>query len=673
MNAVSKIKKLGKLSPEISAVEREWTNVLFDLYSEASKSPKAFFDAEEVALDFVSRGDHDEFMIETMHHLMLFCDVAPDTLCRVATKLIGDNQYHNAFHEEFKIKLFSVILEKLRTAERSERTTRIAYWMREYARKNEKASGLVMSFSQLYISLAVFFSALPDESSKKNAMECYLRASRVTDESWHLKFESQELAFMNAIGGKKELERFERLHSVEKEREIHERLLGLIAQAVNGTHKDEANRAVCEIIEEFFYGICIAEIQACECESMAFGIGIGSCGATCTSAKASKTVRRGNRFVSIPLGQGHNLLLQYPANLEAVFSRILDQRRDFIKTNISSLLTIIMKDRELSEANSYLAEANERLDRQIRTDALTGLPNMRQYEDDLPLFADMPNVASLLVKIENLSDINGAYGMDTGSEFIRNVSGNLIRQFFGDRENWKVYRTAPKEFLIIGEYRQERTGVEFVDIVPYFYEMCSMFTFFPKTDLLPGRGKDGLCLRAQASISYSDHVKTDIYKKLHIAMQDTVSGSKVVPFDDDRHSEERVRKNLEGGTAVTEAITEKRIIPYYQAIVDNKTGRVEKYECLARMVDREGKIHPPYAFVDHAKRAGTIPLLTRLMSEQACDDLRHAKTCFSINISWQDLADPDLVSDLVKLMSKYEIEPKRVTFEILEEALLSNR
>lgn len=147
----------------------------------------------------------------------------------------------------------------------------------------------------------------------------------------------------------------------------------------------------------------------------------------------------------------------------------------------------------------------------------------------------------------------------------------------------------------------------------------------------------------------------------------------MVAFNDDRHSEERVRKNLEGGTAVTEAITEKRIIPYYQAIVDNKTGRVEKYECLARMVDREGTIHPPYVFVDHAKRAGTIPLLTRLMSEQACQDLRHAKTHFSVNISWQDLADPDLVGDLIKLMSKYEIEPNRVTFEILEEALLSNR
>lgn len=197
--AISKIKKMGRLTEETAILEREWTGVLFSLYSGACGSEKSFSSAEEVATDFVARKDHDEFMIETMHHLMLFCDVSADTLCKVATKLIGDNQYHNAFHEEFKIKLFSVILDKLRSAERSERTVKVAYWMREYAKNNEKASGLVMSFSQLYISLAVFLSSLPDETAKKSAMECYLRACRVTDESWHLKFENQEAAFLESV------------------------------------------------------------------------------------------------------------------------------------------------------------------------------------------------------------------------------------------------------------------------------------------------------------------------------------------------------------------------------------------------------------------------------------------------------------------------------------------
>lgn len=676
--AVQKIKKLGKMTPEIEIVEEESIAVFLELYGKASGTTKFFENAEEVALDFVSRSDHDEFMIETMHHLMLFCNVSTDILCRVAQKLIGENQYHNAYHEEFKIKLFSVILEKLRAGERSERTASIAYWIREYARKNEKASGLVMSFSQLYISLAVFFASMGDENSKRNAMECYLRSTRVTDETWQLKFEHQETAFIAAIGGKTELERFEKFHSSEMELEIHGRLLALMARVVNGTNKEEANRAVCDIIEEFFYGICVAEIHPCTCESMDFGFVSGSCEARCVPKADTNTIRRGNRPATISLGQGHYLLLQYPANLETVFNRILDQRKDFIRTNISSLLTIITKDRELSEANQYLADAVAKLDRQIHTDALTGLANMRQYEDNLPLFADMPSVSSILVRIENLSEVNGAYGMKTGDEFIVKIADGPLSQFFMDsQDQWKVYRTAlPEEFLIIGDYQADRNGIPFKDIVGYFHELFSTFTFYPKGTNDSGDEKDGLCLRPQAAISYSDAINTDIYERLHVAIQEAAKGTKVVAFDESKHSEAKVLENLRGGSILTEALKGNRVIPFYQAIIDNKTGRVEKYECLARIliVDSEtGKetILRPVAFVDHAQRAGTIPLLTRRMFERVCQDLKDCDTKFSVNISWQDLADPEITTDLIGMMRKYGIAPERVTFEILEEALLS--
>lgn len=267
LTAYQKAKRFAPLSQEAADAERGWMHTLFCLYSEAAGCEKTFSDANELVTDFVNRKGHDEFMIETVHHLALFCDLSADTLCRIATKLISDNQYSNAFHEEFKIKLFSIILEKLRLAERSERAGRVANWIREYARKNEKASGLVMSFSQLYISLAVFLSSLGTESDKQAAMECYLRASRVTDESWQIKFEREEALFLESIGGKEEFERYERYHAVEKEREIHGQLLALIAKAVHGTRKDEANRSVCEIVEEFFYGICTAEIRSCECDA----------------------------------------------------------------------------------------------------------------------------------------------------------------------------------------------------------------------------------------------------------------------------------------------------------------------------------------------------------------------------------------------------------------------
>lgn len=187
-----------------------------------------FENVEEISFDFANREDHEEFMIETVHHLLLFGKTSEEILFRVAMKLIKDDQYHNAYHEEFKIKLFSVIIEKFRGLEKSEKTVKAAYWIREYARKHEKASGLVLSFSQLYISLATFFAELPEKSAKEDAMECYLRASRVTDESWKSKFEGYESQFLISIGGKEKLQGFEELHFVKMERDIHARLLRLI-------------------------------------------------------------------------------------------------------------------------------------------------------------------------------------------------------------------------------------------------------------------------------------------------------------------------------------------------------------------------------------------------------------------------------------------------------------
>ena len=144
-------------------------------------------------------------------------------------------------------------------------------------------------------------------------------------------------------------------------------------------------------------------------------------------------------------------------------------------------------------------------------------------------------------------------------------------------------------------------------------------------------------------------------------------------YEENRHSEEIILANIRGGSLISEALKENRVVPYYQAIVDNRTGKVVKYECLARIVEPDGKIIPPSSFVEHAKRAGTIPLITRMIFSKACRDLRGTDTHFSFNISWQDLADPELVPELISEMEENGIDPSRVTCEILEEALLANR
>ncbi len=670
LTAIAKIRKIQPLDERLLELERKWLDVLFKLYSKVSGSGREFTDVAEVAVDFVRQEDHEEFMIETVHHLLLFGEVSEETLFRVATKLIKDDQYHNAYHEEFKIKLFSVIIEKFRGLERSEKTAKVALWIREYARTHEKASGLVLSFSQLYISLAAYFASLPGKASRENAMECYLRASRVTDQSWKAKFEGHEAEFLRLIGGNEKLKEFEEYHSLKMERDIHARLLKLIGDTIRGGSDFDAYRAACEIVEEFFFGMCSAQIKACGCELSEFGLSTTDCAKTsCVPKDSGGGVLRGNGHAPVPLGYGHYLSLQYPANLEKAFSRIFGQHREFIHNNISNLLSIITDRHQLSETNVHLREANERIDRQLRADALTGLPNLRQYEDDLPLFSDIPKVASILIKVENLTEVNGAYGIDTGDKFLKSIVDGPINQFFAtNQELWKVYRTSPKEFLIIGDYQENENGIPFSDVVPYFHELFSSFAFFPEAENLGGESRNGLCLRARIAVSYSDQLKTDIYKKLQIAMEETRKGHRVVAYDETHHSERRIIANLKGGALVAEALHGNLFEPHYHGIIDNATGKFTKFESLSRIVKADGTVLSPGAFIDHAEQGGTIPFITRQMFEKNCRALSGTDTHFTININWQDLADPELVAYLREKMERFDIHPSRVTIEILEKA-----
>lgn len=231
----------------------------------------------------------------------------------------------------------------------------------------------------------------------------------------------------------------------------------------------------------------------------------------------------------------------------------------------------------------------------------------------------------------------------------------------------------PKEFLFVEAAKDDRNrGEEDFELLVQELQSSAMAHTFNLDDLMPENGENEARLHAQIAISYSSDTKTEVYQKLHIAIQDAKGGPKIVRYDGERHSEDRLKRNLAGNSLVTEAIMEDRIVPYYQAIVDIRTGEVRKYECLARLRTREGEILPPIAFIEHAKYAGVLPMITRTMFDKACRDLANTDAHFSINVSWQDLADPSLMTDLEDMMTKYGIAPERVTIEILEEALLAN-
>jgi EAL domain-containing protein (putative c-di-GMP-specific phosphodiesterase class I) len=116
---------------------------------------------------------------------------------------------------------------------------------------------------------------------------------------------------------------------------------------------------------------------------------------------------------------------------------------------------------------------------------------------------------------------------------------------------------------------------------------------------------------------------------------------------------------------VREALTNNAIVPYYQPIIDNKTMKIVKYECLARLVDFNSII-APYYFIEPARLAGLLPKITETMFVKAFKYFQNKSHGFSLNITEDDLRANYLPSFLKHLANEYTIDPSMVTLEILE-------
>ena len=85
----------------------------------------------------------------------------------------------------------------------------------------------------------------------------------------------------------------------------------------------------------------------------------------------------------------------------------------------------------------------------------------------------------------------------------------------------------------------------------------------------------------------------------------------------------QVQQRSNGQQMLQSALDERRVIVYYQPIVDLSGGSVAGFEALARIADHDGSILPPAAFIAVAEDSGLIvPLGAQVLEmamREACD------------------------------------------------------
>jgi EAL domain-containing protein (putative c-di-GMP-specific phosphodiesterase class I) len=177
-------------------------------------------------------------------------------------------------------------------------------------------------------------------------------------------------------------------------------------------------------------------------------------------------------------------------------------------------------------------------------------------------------------------------------------------------------------------------------------------------------------IRITAGISFSN--KNNKLITADIALQSAKKDHKdFIVFYDELDKFREYEKNMLWTKKLKSAFNNDRIQVYFQPIVNNKTLKVDKYECLVRLIDEDGKVVAPYFFLDISKKSNQYTKLTKIVLQKSFQEFENLPFEFSVNISYEDIENPDFLDFIKKLLKKYNVS-NRVVFEILEDSSIKN-
>jgi len=119
---------------------------------------------------------------------------------------------------------------------------------------------------------------------------------------------------------------------------------------------------------------------------------------------------------------------------------------------------------------------------------------------------------------------------------------------------------------------------------------------------------------------------------------------------------------------ILEAIEQRRVIPFFQPILDVQTRRVVGYEVLSR-IEAGDTIVRAEEFVEIAEKMGVIHRLDTLVIELALTSLReqgYDEGYIFINLSPRALVMNEFARNVRRIVAESGIAPERIVFEITE-------
>lgn len=316
---------------------------------------------------------------------------------------------------------------------------------------------------------------------------------------------------------------------------------------------------------------------------------------------------------------------------------------------------------------------NERFLQELAyADQLTGLPNrlcaLERLDQTLQgLSRENGSLAVFLLDLDDFKIINDSWGHSMGDIVLMDVGRRICSALTSSA---MVGRLGGDEFIIVPgvngtmeEYSQ--LAQKLINTFTHPFQVGDTETYLGVSVGISLFPEDG-------------HSAGQLVRCADLAMYQSKSfGKNIYRF----HSPEltlKAQRRVEIESELRQALDSREIVPYFQPVIDLKTGRIIGAEALARWRKPDGRLVSPADFIPVAEQTSLIMDIDLSILSQACQQTRTwdenglGSLRISGNISARHFQRGNLAQEVQNILQTSKLPARQLTLEITETVYMEN-
>ncbi|MBB5212147.1 EAL domain-containing protein [Microbulbifer hydrolyticus] len=339
-----------------------------------------------------------------------------------------------------------------------------------------------------------------------------------------------------------------------------------------------------------------------------------------------------------------------------------------LRTGSGHVLGAVLVFQDVTETRQLIRQLRYK----AHHDNLTHLPNREAFKRDLlEAVASVRNneiVHTLAyMDLDRFKVINDSAGHQAGDALLRNVARFLKGQL---RETDSVARLGGDEFgILLRDCNKEQGRLRCEQLVRKIIALR-----FPWA----GRVFDVGASVGLTEIRRDNNHVADLMSQADVACYSAKHAGRgvVMLYEADSSAAADQHREIHMASRIREALDENRMLLYAQPIASaSDPSHISHYELLVRMVDSDGSLIAPGAFIPAAERYGLMLQIDNWVMNEFLRTKAQAAAAsglsFAMNLSAEAIGDGEFQKKLIALLDDAELPSERLGIEITETAMIN--